>query len=448
MRDDRGSAVEAGGNAPAGADALLWTHALESALVKARRRLLPFLFLLYVVAYLDRVNVGFAALQMNAALGLSAAVYGLGAGIFFVGYTLFEVPSNLLLERLGARVWIARIMITWGLVSAAMMFVQGPASFYALRLLLGIAEAGFFPGIILYLTYWFPAAERARATAYFMTATALAGVVGGPISGALLTMDGMLGLAGWQWMFLLEGLPATLLGLIVLRVLPNGPAEAAWLTLPEREALIDRLQEDSAVAVDLQHGLAGAFRSRRVWLLCALYFCLVCGLYGISFWLPQLLRGQSAWSDLRVGVASALPYLAAAIVMVAVAAHSDRTGERRWHTAIPLWTGALGFAVSSQAPSAAGALAALTLAAMMWAAFGPFWTLPPAFLRGTAAAGGIALVNSVGNTGGFAGPYMVGFVKDWTGRFEAGLLLLAAVLATGGCLALLVPRAERTRNGS
>jgi ACS family tartrate transporter-like MFS transporter len=411
--------------------------ALEhAALSKARRRLLPFLFLLYIVAYLDRVNVGFAALQMNAALGFSAAVYGFGAGVFFVTYTLFEIPSNLLLERFGARRWIARIMISWGIVSAAMMFVQGPGSFYALRLLLGAGEAGFFPGVILYLTYWFPAAERARATAFFMTAIALAGVVGGPISGVLLTLDGWLGLAGWQWLFLLEGLPATFLGLIVLFVLPDGPSDARWLTSAERTALAARLERDRALTGHFhEHRLGSALRSPRVWLLCLLYFCVAVGLYGISFWLPTILR-TSGWSDLRVGVLSAVPYCVAAIAMVLVAASSDRTGERRWHTALPLWIGATGFVLASQSSSSWPSLAALTVAALLMSAFPPFWTLPTSFLRGTAAAGGIALINSVGNIGGFVGPYVIGFVRDSTGRFEDGLLLLAAVLIVGGIVAL------------
>jgi ACS family tartrate transporter-like MFS transporter len=271
-----------------------------------------------------------------------------------------------------------------------------------------------------------------------MTATALSGLVGGPVSGALLAMDGLLGLGGWQWMFLIEGVPAIVLGFVVLAWLPDGPAEARWLPAEERAALAARIQAEEA-----QHGhgrhrtLGAAFRAGRVWLLAGLYFTIVIGLYGISFWLPQILRGQSDWSDARVGVVSALPYLAAAVGMVIVAAHSDRTGERRWHVAWCTWTAAAGFALASRTSTAPASLAALSLAAVgVWGAFGPFWTLPAAFLSGTAAAGGIALVNSVGNIGGFAGPYVLGFVRDRTGRFEAGLLVLAAVLALGGLLAL------------
>lgn len=422
------------GPAPAGVESPLERQAFA----KARRRLIPFLFLLYVVAYLDRVNVGFAALQMNAALGLTPAVFGFGAGIFFLGYTLFEIPSNLLMQRFGARAWIARIMISWGVVSAAMMLVQGPTSFYLLRLLLGIGEAGFFPGIILYLTYWFPAVERARAVASFMTATAIAGVFGGPISGALLLLDGVGGLGGWQWLFLLEGLPAIVLGVVVLAVLPDGPADARWLSPEERTAIAARLAEEHALA-GATHDLRSALTSGRVWLLGAVYFCVVCGLYGISFWLPQILRGLAGWSDLRIGLMSALPYVVAAATMVVAAAHSDRTGERRWHVALSLVAGAVGFVLAS-ADAAATAFAGLTLAAIgVWGAFGPFWALPTRFLRGTAAAAGIALVNSVGNVGGFAGPYVVGFVKDATGSFEAGLLTLAVTLVVGAALVLLVP---------
>lgn len=410
-----------------------------SALHKARWRLLPFLFILYVVAYLDRINVGFAALQMNAAIGLGAAAYGLGAGMFFVSYTAFEIPSNLILVRLGARLWIARIMITWGVISSAMMLVRGEMSFYALRFLLGAAEAGFFPGIILYLTYWFPSSERAKATAVFMTATALSGLVGGPLSGALLAMDGALGLAGWQWMFLVEGVPAVLLGLAVLAWLPDGPHDAPWLTPDERAALEARLaaDEDDPPGGARRHTVKAAVGSGRVWLLAALYFTIVIGLYGISFWMPQILQGQSNWSDVRVSVVSALPYLAAAVGMVIVAGHSDRTGERRWHVAACAWTAALGFAAASQTRSAPASLGALAVAAVgVWGAFGPFWTLPSSFLSGRAAAGGIALVNSVGNIGGFAGPSLLGVVRDRTGRFEGGLLLVAATLAAGGVLAL------------
>ncbi len=415
-----------------------------SARVMARvtRRLIPFLFLLYVVAFLDRVNVGFAALQMKADLGLGDAVYGFGAGIFFLGYFVFEIPSNLILERVGPRFWIARIMITWGVISSAMMFVRGEAGFYALRFLLGVAEAGFFPGIVLYLTYWFPAAERARAVALFMTATAMSGVIGGPISGALLELDGFAGLGGWQWLFLLEGLPAIALGFIVLAVLPDGPEHARWLDPEERRWLVARLDEERA-RVERAHGklaLRGALVDGRVWSLAVLYFALVLGIYGVSLWLPQIVAGLAEMSDFEVGLVSAIPYVVASIGMVVVGTHSDLTGERRWHIAAPAFAGALGFVASAVFAHPVLALAGLSLAALgIWSALGPFWTLPTAFLSGTAAAGGIALVNSVGNLGGFAGPWALGLLKESTGSFAPGLLVLALALVVVAVLALRLP---------
>jgi ACS family tartrate transporter-like MFS transporter len=412
------------------------------ALARTRRRLIPFLFLLYIVSYLDRINVGFAALQMNAALHFSARVFGLGAGIFFLGYVLFEVPSNLALERFGARRWIARIMISWGIASAAMMFVQGTASFYALRLLLGVAEAGFFPGMILYLTYWFPAAEQARAVAQFMTATAIAGVIGGPVSGALLTLDGLGGLAGWQWLFLIEGLPAVGLGLVVLRYLTDRPEDADWLPPDERAWLSARMREERAERASMHPLTVGSvFASRVVWRLAALYFGLVVGLYGISFWLPQIVRAFSGLGDFKVGVVSAVPYLVAAVGMVWVAAHSDRTRERRWHVAAPALVGMLGFLACAFVSAPVPALLAVSVAAFgIWGAVGPFWTLPTAFLHGTGAAAGIALINSVGNVGGFVGPYLLGWAREATGSFRAGILMLAAGLAGAAVLAITAPR--------
>src|SRR5215208_4057157 len=309
----------------------------RTVLRKATVRLIPFPFVLYIVSFLDRVNVSFAALQMNEDLGFSDAVYGLGAGIFFIGYFLFEVPSNLILERVGARVWIARIMITWGIISTAMFLVTGPVSFYLLRFLLGVAEAGFFPGIILYLTYWFPARERAKAVALFMTAVAIAGVIGGPLSGALLSLDEVVfGLSGWQFLFIAEGFPAILLGLAVLALLPDRPSEARWLTDEERRWLEDSLsREEQLKTTHGTHTLRQAFVDGRLWLLCGVYFGTVTSLYGISFWLPTIIEEFSNLNEFLVGLLSAFPYLAAAIGMLVFAWHSDRTGERRWHVAIP-----------------------------------------------------------------------------------------------------------------
>lgn len=407
-------------------------------LVKVRRRLIPFMFLLYIVSYLDRVNVGFAALQMNADLGFSATVYGLGAGIFFLSYVLFEVPSNIVLERVGARLWIARIMISWGIVSAGSMFVSGVASFYTLRFLLGAAEAGFFPGMILYLTYWIPQAERARAVALFMTATAVAGVVGGPISGALLGMDGIAGLRGWQWLFVIEGVPSIVLGVVVLLWLTDRPEQARWLDDDERRWLSTTMTDErTSLAGRGVDRAMGAFRSARVWWLSLVYFTLVIGLYGISFWLPQIIQGLSSMTDFQVGLVSAVPYLVATGVMVAVGSYSDRTGARRGPVASCALAGAAGFLASAWFTNPVWSLASLSLAAAgIWGALGPFWTLPAAFLSGTAAAAGIALINSAGNVGGFLGPYLLGAVKDRTQSFASGLVVLAALMAVGGAVTL------------
>lgn len=408
--------------------------AAASATRKVLRRLVPFLGLLYFVSFLDRVNVGFAALTMNADVGLTPAMFGLGSGIFFIGYALFEVPSNLLLERVGARRWIARIMISWGVVSAAMALVAGPRSFYALRFLLGVAEAGFFPGILLYLTYWVPWERRGRILASFMLALPVSSAIGAPASAALLGMD-HLGLRGWQWLFLLEGIPAIALGFAVLRLLPDRPRDADWLAADERDSLESELAaERAAIAAQSHAGLRDALLDGRVWVLSVVYFCVVTGLYGLSFWLPQILQGLAGWSDLQVGFATALPYVAAAVAMVAVGARSDRTGERRWHTALPAVAGAVALAVSAYPglpPHAA--LAALALsAAGIYAVLPVFWTLPMAILTGTAAAAGIALINSIGNLGGFLGPTLIGFVKNASGDYGPSLLALAGLLLAAG----------------
>ena len=413
----------------------------EATLAKVRWRLIPFLFLLYVIAYLDRVNVGYAALDMNRELGFSAAVYGFGSGIFFLSYTLLEVPSNLVLARVGARRWIARIMITWGLVSMAMVFVATPLSFYLLRFLLGAAEAGFFPGLLLYLTHWFPARERARAVALFMTATAMAGVIGAPISSAILQLDGAGGLHGWQWLFIIEGLPAVLLAPIVLRRLTERPADATWLSPDER----DWLTREMAKEHDQTSGMALTFRaaasSGRLWALSAMYCCIVIAFYGVSFWLPQIVQATGGLSSATVILLTAIPYVAATIGMVVVGVRSDAKGERRWHVAVPCLIGATGFVLTALAPqTAVVSLAALSIAAFgIWGTLGPFWAMPTAFLRGTAAAGGIALVNSIGNIGGFVGPFAVGWVRQATGSFEVALLALAGVLVVAAAIALSLP---------
>ncbi|MBZ5555879.1 MAG: MFS transporter [Acidobacteriia bacterium] len=416
-------------------------------LAKARRRLIPFLFLLYIVAYLDRINVGFAALQMNRALGFSASTYGFGAGIFFLSYVLFEIPSNVILARVGARLWIARIMITWGLVSSGMMFVHGVTGFYTLRFLLGLAEAGFFPGIIFYFTRWFPPRERARTIATFMTATLTAGVIGAPISGALLSIHG-LGLAGWQWLFVLEGLPAIVLGFVVLFVLPDGPDTARWLSDAERAAVRDALSGgrvsghadggDPSPLSDPSPSTREALSSGRVWLVSVSHFLLIpVALYGIGFWMPQILKSASGASDFIVGVLTAIPYACGAVAMVIAGRHSDRTGERRWHVAIAAAVCASGLVLSTMAAGPVWSVVTLSLAMIGLAGvFGPFWALASVTIRGTGAAAAIALINSVGNTGGFVGPYLLGAINDAMHSFAMGLYAIAAMLLLGGALVL------------
>lgn len=415
-------------------------RALESAAAKVRRRLVPFLFLCYIFAYLDRINVGFAALQMNTALGFSAAVYGFGAGIFFVSYTAFEIPSNIILAKVGARRWIARIMISWGLISAAMMFVRDAPTFYALRFLLGAAEAGFFPGIIYYLTRWVPARERARTVATFMTAVVTAGIVGGPVSGALLTLDGLGGLAGWQWMFLLEGLPAAAMGLVVLRVLKETPDEAPWLTSGEREALASALAAEASGQEERAHGVGDALRHPWLWVLALVYFVVPVALYAFGFFLPQILQAAFAGTPFQIGLLSALPYVAGAVGMVVTSRHSDRTGERRRHVAGGAVVAGAAFVATAFVQGLVPSLVLLSIAMLGLASmFGPFWTLATSFVHGVGAAAGIALINAVGNIGGFVGPYGIGYLRDATGGFSAGLVAIGVVVALGGALVLVVP---------
>jgi MFS transporter, ACS family, tartrate transporter len=426
----------------------------DRAIGRVRRRLIPFLALLYMVAYLDRFNVGFAALQMNEALGFSGSVYGFGAGIFFIAYFLFEIPSNLILARVGARVWLARIAIVWGLVSMAMMFISGPRSFYAMRFLLGAAEAGFFPGVIYYFTFWFPARERARAVAQFSMASMAAGIIGGPLSGLLLSLDGRGGLEGWQWLFIVEGIPAVVLGVVALRYLTDRPEEARWLPADEKAWLIETLRRERVAS---PHAQASAIRTGlldpSVWRFAAALFFIVTSGYGFSFFLPQIVRSLSGGSDLVVGVLTALPFTAAAIAMVTVAAHSDRTGERRGHVAGCAAVAALGLGASTLAGNPALSLFALSIAAMgLYSFTPPFWSMPTAFLRGDAAAAGIAFINAVGNLGGFTGPYLMGWLQDFSGDFLTGLRVLSLAAVLSGVLVLtsqaaavaVQPKVERT----
>jgi D-galactonate transporter len=408
-------------------------------LAKARRRLIPFLFLLYIVAYLDRINVGFAALQMNQALGFSATVYGFGAGIFFLSYVLFEIPSNVILARVGARLWIARIMITWGLVSSAMMFVRSASGFYTLRFLLGLAEAGFFPGIIFYLTLWFPAEYRARIVGYFMAAIPLSTVIGAPISGVLLYLHGGLGLAGWQWLFIIEAVPAILLSGVVFFYLTDRPAEAAWLAPDERNWLARRLETERRHRESVHsYTVMQSMVNPRVIGLSLVYFGAVATNYGLSFFLPQIVKTFGLNTFLTTLV-SAAPYVVGVIGMVWWGRRSDRLVERRFHAAFPLFVAAAGIAASTALDDPTLKMLALCVAGFgIFACLPVFWTLPTAFLSGAAAAAGIAVINSIGNLAGFAGPFAMGWIKDTTGSYAGGLLLLAGlgVLAMGIVLML------------
>jgi MFS transporter, ACS family, tartrate transporter len=414
---------------------------VESAVVRRLTwRLLPFLFLLYIVAYLDRINVGFAALQMKQQLAFTDAVYGLGAGMFFGGYFFFQVPSNLVLERVGARRWIALLMIAWGVISASMALVSGPRSFYGLRFLLGAAEAGFFPGVLLYLKSWFPAQARARSVARFMTAAPLSGVIGGPISGALLGLHLVGGLAGWQWMFLMEGIPAVLLGVVTFAYLVDCPEDANWLAGDERAWLIETLHRERSEVREIgSKGVFAAFRSGRIWMLALVYFGLNTVSYGISLWLPTVIKSLSGVGNFTIGVLSAIPYIAAAVAMVLVGLHSDQSGERRWHTAVPAFTGAVALVAAANSTQLAISIVAISVAVLgVFSMMGPFWAIPTAMLSGTAAAAGVALINSVGNLGGFVGPYVIGLVRTSTGQFKGGLLLIGGALAVSGAVVLMV----------
>jgi ACS family tartrate transporter-like MFS transporter len=409
-------------------------------IARVSARLVPFLIGCYFVAYLDRVNVGFAALTMNQDLRLSASAFGFGAGIFFIAYFFFEVPSNLLLDRVGARLWIARIMFTWGIVSGATAFVQGETSFYAVRILLGVAEAGFFPGIIFYLAIWFPAVYRARIIGFFMAAIPLSSVIGAPISGLLLGLDGMLGLKGWQWLFILEAVPALLLSFVVYFYLTDRPPDAAWLRPDEREWLVERLRREDAVRTAARHyGIVQALASPKVLALSLVYFGATATNYGLSFFLPQIVKAFGV-SNVQAGIITAVPYVAGSLAIVWWPLHSDRTLERRFHLAAALFLASAGIAASTALDDPVLKMIALTAAgAGIFACLPVFWTLPTAFLSGAAAAGGIALINSIGNLAGFAGPYAVGIFKDATGSYTPGLLTLTAAGLVGTLVVLLLP---------
>ncbi len=417
----------------------------KRAIGKIMRRLIPFLILCYFVAYLDRVNVGFAKLHMNESLGLSEAAYGLGAGLFFIGYFFFEVPSNILLERFGARRWIARIMISWGIVSAAFAFIPSMSAasglsnesiFYSLRLLLGACEAGFFPGIIFYLTLWFPAAYRARVISLFMLAIPISSIIGSPISGLLLNLSG-LGLQGWQWLFVCEALPSILVGFGVLIFLIDFPREASWLSADEIKWIQNTLELERQQKEAVEHiSMLQALTDLRI-LACALvYFCLNAASYGIAFFLPTIIKAFGV-TDTQTGLIAALPFVFGAIGMVLLGRHSDRTGERKVHVAAALTLAAVGIGVAGLVSSPVLIVALLCAAQIGVSSVPPmFWPMPASILTGASAAAGIAAINSLGNLSGFAGPFAMGYLKDATGGFTAGLLLLAAMGLLGAAVAL------------
>jgi len=413
---------------------------------KVNLRLIPFLFICYVAAYLDRINIGFAQLQMKADLGFSDTVYGLGAGIFFFGYALFEVPSNLLLEKIGARKTLLRIMLLWGITSACMMFVQTPTQLYIGRFLLGLFEAGFFPGIILYFTWWYPSRMRARIIALFMSGMAVAGIIGGPLSGWIMTdMAGVNGWTGWQWMFLLEGLPAAFLGLLVWFVLDDRPADAKWLSADDKECIDATLRQDSRDLGPARHAsLRQALRDPIIYILAFAYFAFIAGTYVITFWLPTIIKSFGLDDPLEIGLLTAIPYLIGAAGMVLLSKHSDQTRERRWHCAFAAVLGGAGLVAATMlAGHLALALVALSFAAIGILATMPlFWAIPTAYLSGPAAAGGIALINSLGLVGGFVSPFVIGWLKTLSGSVNYGLYVVTALMVLGAlALVCKVPAA-------
>jgi D-galactonate transporter len=413
------------------------TAASNSIYTRVAIRFMPLLFLCYVVAYLDRVNVGFAKLQMLSDLHLSETMYGFGAGVFFIGYFFFEVPSNLLLHKLGARRWIARIMISWAIISAATAWVNSPLTFYVLRFLLGVAEAGFFPGIVLYLTYWFPAHRRGKMIALLMAGNPVSGILGGPISGYIMhRLASSAGMAGWQWLFILEALPALVLGVVVLRFLDDRVKDAKWLPQQDRDFIAREIEAEQQ---EKTHGSVRAiFTSLRVWQLCAILFGIVMGSYALGFWQPTIIKGSGITDPFIIGLLTVVPYLAALISMILVGRHADRTRERRWHVVVPQCVAAIGFVICAYAGhNTYIALLGLTFAACgVITALPMFWALPTSFLGGTGAAAGIALINSTGNLAGFVSPALVGWLRTQTGSLDSSLFLIAGCLLASAVLIL------------
>jgi MFS transporter, ACS family, tartrate transporter len=415
---------------------------------KVAFRIVPFIMLLYFIAYLDRVNIGFAALTMNKDLGFSPAVFGFGAGIFFWGYFLFEVPSNIILEKVGARLWIARVMITWGLVSGVMVFVWDSTSFNVLRFLLGAAEAGFFPGIILYLSYWFPAHRRAAVTSLFMAAAPISVVLGSPVSSALLELHGIGGLRGWQWVFILEAVPAVVLGIVVLFYMTDKPEKARWLADDERTWLVETMNtERSKKAATAHHSIWRGLADLRVLALSLVYFGTSAGLYTLGIWAPQIIKGFGL-TNMQVGFFNAIPPTVAVIAMYLWSWHSDHQNERTWHVVLACLAAAVGLALAGVSSTALAVITALTLVNIgISAAKPPLWSMPTLFLSGPAAAAGIATINSIGNLGGFVGPAMIGWIKDLTGSFLGGLYFVAGLLVVSAVLTLVLAKSLQRRPG-
>ena len=404
-------------------------------------RLIPLLAIGYLISVIDRTNIGFAALTMNKELGLSATQFGFAGGMFYVGYVFFELPSNLALRQFGARRWLARILITWGLAAAGTAFATGPVSFYCLRALLGACEAGFYPGVIYYLSTWFPAEVRARTFAWFNVSNPLSSVVSGPLSATLLQMHGIQGLAGWRWLLVCEGLPACVFGLLTLYALPDRPRDARWLSTEQRDALESQLAVE--IPPDVTRNLWTAVRDPRVFVLAASYFCLIVGIIGVALWLPQFLK-QHGLTTMQIGFASALPYLLASVGMVMWSIQVDRTRKFLANYVIGCWVAAIGFALVAAVDSVPILLVGMSVALLgMNSCRAPFFSILPTFVQGAAAAGTIALINSIGNLGGFFGPAMIGWLKDKTGSFTAGMFGLAGMLALAGAIALLLPLVER-----
>jgi len=407
-------------------------------------RIVPFIMLLYFIAYIDRVNIGFAALSMRSDLGFSASILGFGAGIFFWGYFIFEVPSNIILHKVGARIWIARVMVTWGIISACMAFVSGPTSFYVMRFLLGAAEAGFFPGIILYLSYWFPAGRRAGVTAFFMAAAPISTALGSPLSAALLEMEGVMNLHGWQWMFILEAIPALILGVVVFFYMTDRPEQAKWLKDDERTWLVNAMKAEAAgKSAKASHSVIKGMLNPQVLALSLIYFGTSAGLYTLGIWAPQIIK-QLGVSSMTVGFVNAIPPAISVVAMVLWSRHSDRTRERTWHVILACLTAAVGLVIAAGAQGLVGLIAALTIVNVgISCAKPPLWSMPTAFLSGAAAATGIATINSLGNLGGFVGPAMIGWIKDQTGSFQGGLYFVAGLLVISAVTTLLLARSQK-----